>query len=94
MDYSTDELGNFKWSVSASREIKASAECVWSAISKPGNLEDCHPFCEKNPVYDWPGVGSRDAVYYYSGWILQREFKNSSFLIFKLKNNRIRSVPL
>jgi hypothetical protein len=76
MAYSTEKLEMFNWPVSASRNIAASPVRIWSAISKPGNLEDCHPFCEKNPVSEWPGVGSRDTIYYYSGWILHREFTN------------------
>jgi hypothetical protein len=71
-----EELERFKWPVTVSRKIKASPQKIWSVITNPGNLEDCHPFCEKNPVYEWPGVGSRDEIYYYSGWVMQREFTN------------------
>jgi hypothetical protein len=74
--YSVERVERFKWPVSVSRTIDASPQSIWLAISRPGNLEDCHPFCESNPVYEWPGVGSRDAVYYHSGWVLHREFIN------------------
>lgn len=60
----------------ASRKIEASADKVWSVISSPRNLEDCHPFCESNPVDQWPGIGSRDMIHYYNGWVLEREFTN------------------
>jgi len=40
----------------------------------PGNLELCHPFCSENPVEDWPGPGSRDAIHYLSGWVFERRF--------------------
>jgi hypothetical protein len=40
----------------------------------PGNLEPCHPFCEKNPVTTWPGVGSRDEVHYLNGLVYERRF--------------------
>ena len=76
MLYSAQRIEKFKWPVSASRIINASPLSIWSAITKPGNLEDCHPFCESNPVFEWPGVGSKDTIYYYSGWVLQREFVN------------------
>lgn len=76
MAYSPEKLEMFSWPIAVSRNIAASAEEIWSAISIPGNLEDCHPFCEKNPVSEWPGVGSRDTINYYSGWVLHREFKN------------------
>jgi hypothetical protein len=29
-----------------------------------------------NPVDEWPGVGSRDTINYYSGWVLYRKFFN------------------
>ncbi len=76
MEYSAEKIERFKWPVSVSRKIEASPNQIWLAIVKPGNVKDYHPFCEKNPVYEWPGVGSKDGVYYYSGWVLQREFVN------------------
>ena len=39
---------NFKWPISSSIKIDASVSNVWEAITAPGNLNDCHPFCEKN----------------------------------------------
>jgi hypothetical protein len=54
--------------------IAAPADRVWAAISAPGYLEDCHPFCERNPVTSWPGSGSRDEVHYLSGWVYERRF--------------------
>jgi hypothetical protein len=74
MEYSAERIERFKWPVSVSRKIEASPQRIWLAITKPGNLRDCHPFCEKNPVYQWQGVGSKDAIYYFSGWVLHREF--------------------
>ena len=41
-----------------SQAVRTSQEQVWKVISKPGNLEYFHPFCESNPVDNWPGVGS------------------------------------
>jgi hypothetical protein len=64
----------FRWPVRAAQPIAAPAQQVWETISRPGNLELCHPFCEKNPVEVWPGPGSRDEVHYLSGWIYERRF--------------------
>ena len=66
----------FRWPVSVEREMRASAQEVWDAISRPGNLELCHPFCASNPVHEWPGPDSRDEVHYLSGWIYERRFRN------------------
>lgn len=72
--YSTEQLARFKWPITASREIKASSENIWTVISNPGNLVDSHPFCEKSIVDVWPGVGAKDTIHYYSGWVMHREF--------------------
>jgi len=64
----------FKWPVAVAQSIAAPAEKVWDAISAPGNLEPCHPFCASNPVQEWPGANARDEVHYLSGWVLERRF--------------------
>ena len=66
----------FRWPVAVSRTIDASADEVWEAISTPGNLERCHPFCARNPVHAWPGANARDEVHYLSGWMYERRFRN------------------
>jgi len=64
----------FQWPVISERIIAAPAQNVWDAISAPGNLELCHPFCASNPVQVWPGPASRDEVHYLSGWVYERRF--------------------
>lgn len=64
----------YKWPVAVAQPITAPAGVVWAAISMPGNLESCHPFCAKNPVERWPGEGSRDQIHYLSGWVFERRF--------------------
>ena len=76
MKFTAKEIAKFKWPISIDQKINASPEEIWSVISNAGNLEDCHPFCEKNPVIEWGGVGAKDVIHYYSGWIMQREFVN------------------
>lgn len=67
-------MQRFKWPVAVVQPIAAPAEKVWDAISMPGNLELCHPFCRKNPVHVWPGPDSHDEVHYLSGWVYERRF--------------------
>lgn len=69
-----DPMPGFRWPVAVARPIAVPAEKVWGAISVPGNLELCHPFCARNPVHVWPGESSRDEVHYLSGWIFERRF--------------------
>ena len=71
---SVDPKPGFRWPVAVSRPIAAPAMRVWEAISSPGNLEPCHPFCAANPVHDWPGETSRDEVHYLNGWVFERRF--------------------
>ncbi|NOR15931.1 MAG: hypothetical protein GQ544_09510 [Candidatus Aminicenantes bacterium] len=54
--------------------IDAPSEKVWEIISSPGNLENCHPFCESNPVEKWPGKESVDYVNYCNGLKFVRNF--------------------
>lgn len=72
--HTQDPCIGFKWPVSVTRVIAAPAQEVWRAISRPGNLELCHPFCARNPVQVWPGSNARDEVHYLSGWIYVRRF--------------------
>ena len=58
----------------AEQTIAAPAHEVWHVISKPGNLELCHPFCARNPVQAWPGADSRDEVHYLNGQVYERRF--------------------
>jgi hypothetical protein len=74
MQHWDDPKPGFKWPVFVTQQIARPSEIVWNAISMPGNLELCHPFCAKNPVEVWPGEGSRDEVHYLSGWIYVRRF--------------------
>ena len=54
--------------------ISAGRQSVWSVISKRGNLELCHPFCESNPVEKWGDRNSIDYVNYYNGLKFKRTF--------------------
>jgi hypothetical protein len=65
------ELGEF---VYLARIIKAAPAEVWKVISTAGQLNKYHPYCQENAVFNWPGIGSRDGVKYYSGFYMQRDF--------------------
>ena len=67
---------DFRWPVSVERVIERSADEVWDAISQPGNLERCHPFCASNPLQAWPGPPSRDEGHYLNGVVFERRFRD------------------
>lgn len=60
--------------VSYTTTIQATATQLWEVITTPGILERCHPFCEKNEVLQWPGIGAKDTITYYNGVVLHRYF--------------------
>jgi hypothetical protein len=70
----TEPTHGFKWPVRVNFMMLAPSEKVWEVISTPEILELTHPFCKRNPVHTWSGVGSKDTIEYYNGRILSREF--------------------
>ena len=67
---------DFLWKITGKLHTEISKEELWGIISAPKNLELFHPFCEKNKILKWPGKGSLDEIYYYSGLVYQRNFIN------------------
>ena len=60
--------------ITATREAQIGTDRMWQVISKPGYLELCHPFCERNPVQRWNGDDADDTIHYYSGRMVHRRF--------------------
>ena len=60
--------------VVVSRQIRASPDRIWELMASAGALARYHPFCSRNPVTAWPGVGAQDSVHYLSGVVLHRRF--------------------
>ena len=40
-------------SVSYSKDLHFPIDKVWSVISAPQNLQNCHPFCKTNSIIEW-----------------------------------------
>lgn len=76
MDTRPDARPRFRWPVAAGTVIAAPRNDVWNLISSPGLVSLYHPFCESNPVYEWPGAGSHDEIHYFNGLVLERRFTN------------------
>lgn len=56
------------------RRVAVPAPTAWAMLARPGYLEDCHPFCARCSVHEWPGVGAWDTVHYHNGNAVHREF--------------------
>ena len=71
-----DEYKKFNWHIAKSQKFNCTRSKLWNIISMPSNLELFHPFCEKNPISNWPGINSADTIHYYNGLKLERNFIN------------------
>ena len=60
-------------SVSYSKDLEFPIEEVWSVISAPQNLENCHPFCKTNSTIEWHDQ-HHDVLQYLNGRKFYREF--------------------
>ena len=57
--------------------IDSNLDTVWRSISKPGHLEQVHPFCRENILLDSKdGKILRDKLIYLNGLEYIREFKS------------------
>ena len=62
-----------QWPISFEQEINATSSKLWEIISKPGHLEQFHPYCKKHEAVKWPGIDSQDFLTYLNGKIYKRE---------------------
>ena len=62
----------------AARMLKFQPEEIWEAISTPGNLLDCHPFCRSNEPIEWGDLGHSDVRVYLNGRTYVRQFRQWS----------------
>ena len=60
--------------ISVKKSFNVSKNELWMLISQPGNLNDCHPFCESNEVIQWNGDGHVDRLVYLNGRTYIRQF--------------------
>ena len=95
MKSSTINKHTFNWCIKGTLEVPISSSDLWYIISSPSNLELFHPFCDKNPTINWPGLNSVDQIYYYSGLVLERKFvkwtNNQGYDLFIGKKNGKKS---
>ena len=61
--------------ITASQVFACSTDELWTLISAPGNLNDAHPFCERNEPLVWDGETHRDRLVYLNGRTYVREFQ-------------------
>ena len=64
----------YLWNIKGEINLTTDPDKLWKIISAPNNLELFHPFCKKNKIIKWPGLGSVDQIVYYNDLMYQREF--------------------
>ena len=60
--------------ISVKKSFDVSNEALWKLVSAPGNLNDCHPFCESNEAIQWDEDGHVDRLVYLNGRTYIRQF--------------------
>jgi hypothetical protein len=60
--------------ISVEKSFDVSSDVLWKLISTPGNLNDCHPFCESNELIQWDEDGHVDRLVYLNGRTYIRQF--------------------
>ena len=60
--------------ISVEKSFDVSKDVLWKLISAPGNLNDCHPFCELNDAIQWDEYGHIDRLVYLNGRTYIRQF--------------------
>ena len=61
--------------ISATQAFDCSTDELWTLISAPGNLNDAHPFCDRNDALVWDGETHRDRLVYLNGRTYVRDFQ-------------------
>jgi hypothetical protein len=90
-----DRETGYRWPVAVERTIEVPAQEVWAAISRPGNLELCHPFCASNPVRVWPGdIGRSGGATSAVSWRIRPIDDQSCALKITVYPHVLQNVPV
>ena len=65
--------------VSQKKIMDVDVETLWDLITRPGHLEDVHPYCLSNKVVKWEDKGCTDVLVYSNGRTFVRNFKPWNF---------------
>ena len=65
-----------RWGIHQEFTYPISKRQLWSHISRPGNLKDCHPFCKDNQVLERDENSHSDRLVYLNDMTYIRQFLN------------------
>ena len=76
--YMDEQTTNYlkRWGIHQEFTYPFSKTKLWSLISRPGNLNDCHPFCKENEALNWDGSNHTDRLEYLNGMTYVRQVLN------------------
>ena len=63
----------YNWSVDFEVFIKSTSQDIWQIISKKENLNNFHPFCQKNISHSWGKDNHNDEIKYLNGHTFRRK---------------------
>ena len=65
--------------VSQKKIMDVDVDTLWDLITRPGHLEDVHPYCSSNDVIEWDDQRCTDVLVYSNGRTFIRNFKPWNF---------------
>ena len=65
--------------VSQKKIMDVDVDTLWDLITRPGHLEDVHPYCSSNEVIEWNDQRCTDVLVYSNGRTFIRNFKPWNF---------------
>ena len=63
----------YNWNVNFEVFIESTSQNLWQIISKEGNLNNFHPFCQKNITHKWRKNIHEDEIKYLNGLTFKRK---------------------
>ena len=73
-----EEIARYKQRRAIRQELTypISKDELWELISRPGNLNECHPLCRTNETLEWQDDNHSDRLVYLNGRTYVRQFIN------------------
>ena len=73
-----EEIARYKQRRAIKQELTypISKDELWELISRPGNLNECHPLCRTNEALEWQDDNHSDRLVYLNGRTYVRQFIN------------------
>ena len=65
--------------ISLKKTMDVDTNTLWELITRPGHLEDVHPYCSSNEAISWNSEGCQDVLIYSNGRTFIRNIEPWAF---------------